>query len=95
MLAGERHLFFVKVPRPDRQFAFGKGLGDIGDDCRRDAGLFNHLRLGGMHLVQAGQKLRTPGRILLQALHPARRQTHRLRTVRRAAARHQRLHLLR
>ena len=95
MPAGERHLLVVEVTRPDGQFAFGKGFGDKGDDGRGDAGLFNHLRLGGMHLVQAGQKLRAPGRILLQALHPARRQTHRLRTVRRAAARHQRLHLLR
>ena len=76
VLPRKRQLFGIQIARPDGQLAFRKGAGNKINRLRGHPGLLAHLRLGGVHVIQPGQKLRPSGGILLQLLHPAGCQRH-------------------
>ena len=74
---GKGHLFGSEILLPYAELRLSKRARDVIRHLRRDAGLRLHLRFNAVHLVQPGEKLRLARRVLLKALHPARRQIHR------------------
>ena len=81
--ASESQLISIQITRPDSQLTLGKSAGNVVHNIHGDSGLLAHLRFSDVHFIQAGEKLRPPGRIQLQARHPAGRQRHGPRIVRR------------